>query len=55
MIGLHGSGFSFWGLRVLATSTRETKVFILFIIYITCFNVLSLARVHLFLFASSVD
>ena len=29
--GLHGSGFLFWVLRVLATSTRETKVFIYFI------------------------
>ena len=45
--GLHRSGFSFWGLQVLATSTCETKVYfiylllILFIIYITCFDVLS--------------
>ena len=40
--GLHGSGFLLWVLRVLATSTRETKVYYLFIIYyITHFDVLS--------------
>ena len=40
--GLHGSGFLLWVLRVLATSTRETKVFYFIIIYyITRFYVLS--------------
>src|SRR6202050_2585763 len=40
--GLHGSGFLLWVLRVLATSTRETKVYYFIIIYyITCFDVLS--------------
>jgi hypothetical protein len=44
--GLHGSGFSFWGLQVLVTSTRETRVYFIllliwFIIHITHFNVLS--------------
>ena len=28
--GLHGSGFLFWVLRVLATSTRETKVLFIY-------------------------
>src|ERR1700683_4563736 len=40
--GLHGSGFLLWVLQVLATSTRETKVYYFIIIYyITCFDVLS--------------
>ena len=40
--GLHRSGFLLWVLRVLATSTHETKVIYLFIIYyITHFDVLS--------------
>ena len=44
--GLHGSGFLFWVLRVLATSTHETKVFFIFLLilfiiyYITHFDVL---------------
>ena len=44
--GLHGSGFSFWVLQVLATSTRETKILFIYFTnlidyYITHFDVLS--------------
>jgi len=43
--GLHGSGFLFWVLRVLATSTRETKILFSYFTnlidcYITHFDVL---------------
>ena len=44
--GLHGSGFLFWVLRVLATSTRETKILFIYFTnlidyYVTHFDVLS--------------
>ena len=46
IIGLHGSGFLFWVLRVLATSTREMKVLFIYstnliYCYITHFDILS--------------
>ena len=54
--GLHRSGFLFWVLQVLATSTCETKVLFIYLLtlliidYITHFDVLSLGQCGFFSF-----
>ena len=57
--GLHRSGFLFWVLQVLATSTHETKILFIYFTnlidyYISLENT-GLAQVLFFLFSGSVD